>query len=103
MPDSVALLEQLIGFPTVSRDSNLGLIEFVRGRLNDAGVEARLVANAEGTKANLFATIGPAGTPGVILSGHTDVVPTEGQDVVLRSVRAAERTAGGSTDAAPPT
>jgi acetylornithine deacetylase len=79
MPDSVALIEKLIGFPTVSRDSNLGLIEFVRGRLNDAGVEARLVANAEGTKANLFATVGPAGTPGVILSGHTDVVPAEGQ------------------------
>jgi acetylornithine deacetylase len=79
MPDSVALLERLIGFPTVSRDSNLGLIEFVRGRLNDAGVEAKLIANAEGTKANLFATVGPAGTPGVILSGHTDVVPTEGQ------------------------
>ena len=79
MPDSVAFLERLIGFPTVSRDSNLGLIEFVQGLLNDAGVEARLVANAEGTKANLFATVGPAETPGVILSGHTDVVPTEGQ------------------------
>jgi acetylornithine deacetylase len=79
VPDSLTLLERLVGFPTVSRDSNLGLIEFVRGLLREAGVEARFIANAENTKANLFATIGPAGEPGVILSGHTDVVPTEGQ------------------------
>ncbi len=79
MPDSPALLERLVGFPTVSRDSNLKLVGFVRDLLAEAGVAAKLITNAEGTKANLFATVGPADRPGVILSGHTDVVPTDGQ------------------------
>src|SRR6188474_1688130 len=80
MPDSLAILEKLIAFPTVSRDSNMGLIGYVRERLGEAGVASRLIANAEGSKANLFATIGPVDRPGVILSGHTDVVPVDGQD-----------------------
>ncbi len=78
-PDSLSILDRLIGFATVSRDSNLALIEYVRALLADAGVEARLIPNAQGTKANLFATIGPTDRRGVILSGHTDVVPTDGQ------------------------
>ncbi len=80
MLNSLSLLERLVGFPTVSRDSNLALIGFVRGLLQEAGVEPRLIANADGGKANLFATIGPADRPGVILSGHTDVVPVDGQE-----------------------
>jgi acetylornithine deacetylase len=79
MPDSLSLFDRLVGFPTVSRDSNLGLIGFVRDLLTEAGAAPRLIANAEGSKANLFATIGPADQPGVILSGHTDVVPVDGQ------------------------
>ena len=77
---SVALLERLIGFPTVSRDSNLALIEFVRDYLAGLGVDSQLFYNAERNKANLFATIGPSDRGGVVLSGHTDVVPVDGQD-----------------------
>ncbi|MGA7780928.1 MAG: acetylornithine deacetylase [Paraburkholderia sp.] len=76
---SRALLERLIGFATVSRDSNLELITFVQQYLADLGVESELFHNAEGTKANLFATIGPRDRGGIVLSGHTDVVPVEGQ------------------------
>lgn len=73
------LLGQLIGFATVSRDSNLELIAFIRDYLAGQGVECELFHNPEGTKANLFATIGPRDKGGVVLSGHTDVVPVEGQ------------------------
>ena len=77
---AVEMIEKLVGFPTVSRDSNLELIEFVREYLAGCGVESRLVPNAEGTKANLYATVGPADAGGgVVLSGHTDVVPVDGQ------------------------
>lgn len=77
--NSLSILERLIAFPTVSRDSNMDLIGFVRDALSSVGVAPQVLANADGSKANLFATIGPADRPGVILSGHTDVVPTEGQ------------------------
>ncbi|MEM6548157.1 MAG: acetylornithine deacetylase [Pseudomonadota bacterium] len=77
---SEAMLARLIGFPTVSRDSNLPLIDFVREYLAGYGVESRLVPNGAGTKANLYAQIGPDAPGGVILSGHTDVVPVDGQD-----------------------
>jgi acetylornithine deacetylase len=78
--DSIALLGRLIAFPTVSRDSNLQLIDWVRTLLVERGIECRLVPDATGTKANLYATIGPSDRPGVMLSGHTDVVPVDGQD-----------------------
>ena len=78
-PTSRALLERLIGFATVSRDSNLELIEFIREYLAGFGVDSELFHNVEGTKANLFATIGPQDRGGVVLSGHTDVVPVDGQ------------------------
>lgn len=74
------LLNQLVAFPTVSRDSNLPLIHFVKDYLHQHGVESTLVPNDEGTKSNLYATIGPSVPGGVILSGHTDVVPVDGQD-----------------------
>ena len=73
------LLARLIGFATVSRDSNLELIEFIRDYLAGHGVDCELFYNAERSKANLFATIGPADRGGVVLSGHTDVVPVDGQ------------------------
>ncbi|MGF1446031.1 MAG: acetylornithine deacetylase [Pikeienuella sp.] len=73
------MLARLVGFPTVSSDSNLELIHFVRDYLAGHGVDSRLVPNEDGTKANLYAQIGPDQPGGVILSGHTDVVPVEGQ------------------------
>ncbi|MEL6682879.1 MAG: acetylornithine deacetylase [Pseudomonadota bacterium] len=73
------LLDRLVGFPTVSRDSNLDLIDFVEEYLNDFGVKAIRVPNEDGTKAALYAHIGPDVDGGVVLSGHTDVVPVDGQ------------------------
>ena len=78
-PDSVDMIRRLVGFPTVSRDSNLDLIEFVRDYLKPLGAEVRLTFDDERRKANLFATLGPSGKPGIVLSGHTDVVPVDGQ------------------------
>ena len=65
------MIETLVGFPTVSRDSNLDLIHFVRDYLAGCGVESRIVPNEDATKANLYATIGPDVEGGVVLSGHT--------------------------------
>lgn len=79
MLDSRALLEKLIAFDTTSRESNLALIEFVRAYLADFGIASELLFNAEQTKANLHAHIGPRGPGGVMLSGHSDVVPADGQ------------------------
>lgn len=73
------LLARLVQFDTTSHKSNLGLVRFVEDYLAQHGLASHLVANAEGTKASLYATIGPADVPGVALSGHTDVVPVEGQ------------------------
>jgi acetylornithine deacetylase len=73
-------LDTLIAFPTVSRDSNLALIEYVRHELDTLDIESTLVPSEDGRKANLFATIGPEDKPGIVLSGHTDVVPAEGQN-----------------------
>lgn len=77
---TIDLIARLVGFDTVSRKSNLDLIAFVRDYLSDLGIDSRLVPDATGTKANLFATIGPADRPGIALSGHTDVVPVDGQN-----------------------
>jgi acetylornithine deacetylase len=85
------LLARLVAFPTVSRDSNLALIEFVRDYLNNLGVACELDYNAERTKANLFATIGPCDCGGVLLSGHTDVVPADGQAWTLPPFELTER------------
>jgi len=73
------MLRRLIAFPTVSRDSNLDLIHYVRDYLKPFGADIRLTHDDGKRKANLFATLGPRGEPGIVLSGHTDVVPTEGQ------------------------
>src|SRR6202167_931697 len=78
--DARAMIERLIAFNTVSRDSNLGLIEWARDYLAKLGATTRLTHDATGKKANLFATLGDSGPPGLILSGHTDVVPVDGQN-----------------------
>src|SRR5882724_3838622 len=75
-----AMIERLVAFKTVSRDSNMGLIEWVRDYLHGQGAKTRLTHDATGKKANLFATLGDSKKPGLILSGHTDVVPVDGQD-----------------------
>ena len=78
--DCITMLEKLVAFDTTSRNSNLELIEFARELLKEIGVESRLTFNDKKTKANLWATIGSSGKGGVVLSGHTDVVPVDGQD-----------------------
>jgi acetylornithine deacetylase len=88
---SRALLERLIGLATVSRDSNLEMIEFIRQYLEELDVESELFYNDERTKANLFATIGPRNRGGVALSGHTDVVPVDGQPWTVDAFRLTER------------
>lgn len=74
-----AIFERLMGFDTVSSKPNMDLMLYVQGLLADAGIDAMLIPDASGGKANLYATVGPAGQGGVMLSGHTDVVPVEGQ------------------------
>lgn len=73
------LLEKLVSFPTVSRDSNLDLIDWVEEYLAHFGIVATRVPNPDGTKASLYAHAGPQVAGGVILSGHSDVVPVDGQ------------------------
>lgn len=80
LPDSTALLAELVSFDTTSRESNLALVDHVGRYLAGLGVASELVRSPDGRKANLWATIGPADRPGVVLSGHTDVVPVDGQD-----------------------
>mgnify|MGYP003630689480 FL=1 len=79
MPHAIALLEKLVAFDTTSSESNLALIEYVEGYLAEVGVSAERVMSPCGTKANLIARIGPDAPGGVMLSGHTDVVPVAGQ------------------------
>ncbi|MBK8766437.1 MAG: acetylornithine deacetylase [Burkholderiaceae bacterium] len=80
LSSTLATLERLVAFDTVSSRSNLALIEWVANRLDDHGIKAYVQPGDEPGKANLFATIGPADRPGVMLSGHSDVVPVAGQD-----------------------
>ena len=74
------ILARLIAFPTVSRDPNRALIDWVANLLTDAGIDPVIIPDESGKKANLFATIGPTDRAGVMLSGHTDVVPVDGQN-----------------------
>ena len=73
------MLARLVAFPTVSTASNLDLVAFVEDYLAGHGVETLRVPDESGTKAGLVARIGPAAAGGVVLSGHTDVVPVAGQ------------------------
>ncbi|HYS14214.1 MAG TPA: acetylornithine deacetylase [Burkholderiaceae bacterium] len=82
-PEALRLIDSLLGFPTVSRDSNLALIEFARDHLVKLGAKPRLVYESSGRKANLFCSLGDEGamkSGGLVLSGHTDTVPVDGQD-----------------------
>ena len=74
------MMEKLVGFPTVSSESNLELIDFVEDYLASHGVDSHRVYDPTGQKANLYALIGPNVAGGVVLSGHTDVVPVAGQE-----------------------
>ena len=76
---AIEILTDLVGFDTTSRGSNLALIEYVEKRLAGIGISSSRVPNADGTKSNLMAIIGPHVAGGVALSGHTDVVPVDGQ------------------------
>jgi acetylornithine deacetylase len=76
---TVEILERLVAFPTVSRDPNLPLIDWIRNYLADLGVASQLVNDDSGRKANLFASVGPQVEGGLVLSGHSDVVPTDDQ------------------------
>ncbi len=76
---AIALLHTLVGFSTISRQSNLALIEFVGDYLAQHGVDSRLIYNDDRSRANLYATIGPTTRGGICLSGHSDVVPVSGQ------------------------
>jgi len=77
---AIELLKTLVGFDTTSYNSNLELIEFIQSYLSSYNVESTLIHDESGKKANLYATIGRTDIGGVMLSGHTDVVPVEGQD-----------------------
>ena len=79
-PRALELIQALVQINTVSHHSNLALIHFVRDELQRIGVASRLTYNADKTKANLFATLGQGKPAGIILSGHTDTVPWDGQD-----------------------
>jgi acetylornithine deacetylase len=74
-----AILERLLSFDTTSSNPNMELMLYVQGLLSDAGIDSQLIPDAAGGKANLYATVGPEGQGGVMLSGHTDVVPVAGQ------------------------
>ena len=76
----IDMIKALIAFDTTSRDSNLALINFVQEYLAGHGIDSTLIHDDTGEKANLFATVGPKDVAGIALSGHTDVVPVDGQD-----------------------
>ena len=79
--ECLPILRKLISFETTSRNSNLQLIDYVRAYLSKHGIESHLTYDDTKSKANLYATLGPVDAPGgLILSGHTDVVPVDGQD-----------------------
>jgi len=74
------ILSDLIAFPTVSADSNLQMINYLANRLDDCGAQVDVLLDETGKKANLFATLGPQCDGGIVLSGHSDVVPVTDQD-----------------------
>lgn len=79
-PQSLLMAQTLVRMNTISANSNLELIDFAQSHLAALGVKSRITYNAERTKANLFATLGEGKPAGVIVSGHTDTVPWDGQD-----------------------
>ena len=73
------MLGDLIAYPTISSDSNLDIIAYLAQRLEDAGASVKIFHDQTGEKANLFGTLGPDVDGGIVLSGHTDVVPVQDQ------------------------
>ncbi|OGB04859.1 MAG: acetylornithine deacetylase (ArgE) [Burkholderiales bacterium RIFCSPHIGHO2_12_FULL_61_11] len=90
-PHALQLIQTLVRMNTVSHRSNLELIQFVQDELKKLGVASRITRNADKTKANLFATLGEGKPAGIILSGHTDTVPWDGQDWTLEPLSATVR------------
>src|SRR3546814_19674576 len=90
------LLARLVGFDTTSHKSNLDLVAFVEEYLGRHGVPCTRIPDDDGAKTNLLATIGPADRPGVVLSGHTDVVPVTGQQWTSDPFALTERHADGA-------
>ncbi|WP_350333616.1 acetylornithine deacetylase [Coralliovum pocilloporae] len=80
LQETIRLLTDLVAFPTVSSDSNRALIDYAADYLAGHGAKLNIWADDSGKKANLFATLGPDGPGGIVLSGHTDVVPVENQE-----------------------
>jgi acetylornithine deacetylase len=78
-PTTAELLARLVRFDTTSRNSNLALVGFVRAYLENNGARCRISANADGSKANIHAIVGPYEAGGIALSGHVDTVPVDGQ------------------------
>ncbi|MCS5608157.1 MAG: acetylornithine deacetylase [Alphaproteobacteria bacterium] len=85
------MIDRLVAFDTTSRESNLALIHFVRDYLAEHEIDATLIHDQTGKKANLFATVGPIVDGGVVLSGHTDVVPVDGQNWASDPFQVVER------------
>lgn len=90
-PRALQLIQTLVQMNTVSHNSNLALIHFVQNELQRLGVASRITSNTDKTKANLFATLGEGKAAGIILSGHTDTVPWDGQDWTLDPLSATIR------------
>ncbi|MBI6558176.1 acetylornithine deacetylase [Pseudomonas syringae] len=90
-PRALEILKRLIAFDTVSSEPNMALIEYVRELLASKGIESLIVKDETGKKANLFASTGPKDVPGVLLSGHTDVVPAAGQSWTMPPFQATLR------------
>jgi acetylornithine deacetylase len=91
LDETKALLGELVAFPTVSSDSNLAMIAHLAGRLESSGARVDIHLDPSGQKANLFATIGPDANGGIVLSGHTDVVPVTDQAWTTDPFEMAER------------
>jgi acetylornithine deacetylase len=89
--EALDLVKKLVSFDTTSRDSNLALIEWVRSYFDGLGIKSHLVFDETGKKANLWATVGPVDRPGLVLSGHTDVVPIDGQEWTVAPFEPMER------------
>lgn len=89
--NTITLIERLVAFPSVSSETNLPMIGFIRSYLEERGFSCCLIADDSGTKANLFASIGPDSDDGIILSGHTDVVPCVAQTWTSDPFRLIER------------
>ena len=91
MQPTLSILSDLVGFPTVSAQTNLPIIHYIAERLEAAGAVVEVMTDESGQKANLFATLGPARDGGLVLSGHSDVVPVTDQTWASDPFRMTER------------